>query len=70
MELTLADIRKAKLVLEEAVREADIAVKASFPSLEELDKIQKAFDESVGHVARMINPSPAPAACPRKPGDH
>ena len=66
MEFHPADLRKAKLALADAVREADTAVQASLPSLEELEKIRVAFDESLGRVAKMIPASP----CPCNPGDN
>ncbi len=56
------DLRKAKLALHEAVHEADTAVRASLPSLDELEKIREAFDESLGRVAMMIS-APRSAGC-------
>jgi hypothetical protein len=70
MELEPADLRKIKQALQEAVQEADTAVKASLPSLEEVEKIKEAFDLSLGQVANMIKPSPTPSVCRRDPSDN
>src|SRR4051794_10481875 len=56
----LLELRKAKQALQEIVRETETAVTASQPNLEELDKIQKRFDESIGRVKKMFKPSPPP----------
>jgi hypothetical protein len=60
--------REAKLALEEAVREADIAVQACVPNLEELEKIKVAFDSRLGRVAKMLKPEACPI--PRNPSNN
>jgi len=71
MDIEPEDLRKAKQALTEAVREADTAVQASIPSLDELEKIEKAFGESLGRVAKMLKPELACAyPAPRNPSDN
>lgn len=66
MEVEIADIRKAKLALIDAVREADVAVKASLPSPDEIERIKAAFDVSLGKVAKMVK-QPTPQCDLTKP---
>ena len=65
--------REAKLALEEAIQEVDVAVQACEPSLEELEKIKTAFDNRLGRVAKMIEENLAkPSSCPfpRNPSEN
>ena len=48
------DLRRAKRIMQQAVKEAEAAVQAALPSLEELATIREAFDDSVSRAERAM----------------